>query len=137
MTARQLLMPENKICSIKSFSTWIPAHSLRPASHHVRRFHAISQHFAALFCRRPVLPADDSPACHFLVKSIPHFGHLPGASFTTSGCIEQVYCLDCAPLCAGSAFLQPVTPKAALVSANAISAGIIHFVVFIIAFLSG
>ena len=27
----------------------------------------------------------------FCVNSIPHFGHLPGLSDLTSGCIEQVY----------------------------------------------
>ena len=39
----------------------------------------------------------------FTTKSIPHFGHLPGWSATTSGCMGQVYL---AAISAGAAVLS-------------------------------
>ena len=47
---------------------------------------------------------------------MPHFGHLPGLSDTTSGCIGQVYCLAVAVVWLEfvtppeSAWLQPIAP---------------------------
>ena len=35
-------------------------------------------------------------ASFFSTSFMPHLGHFPGASFTTSGCIGQVYCCDVA-----------------------------------------
>ena len=44
---------------------------------------------------------------------MPHFGHLPGVSLTTSGCIEQVYFCALVLLdAAESACLQPLSKAA-------------------------
>ena len=52
-------------------------------------------------------------AQRFFTSSIPHFGHLPGASLTTSGCMGQVYCTADVVVVADSDLLQPEAPRRA------------------------
>ena len=64
----------------------------------------------------------------FSTSAIPHLGHLPGLSCTTSGCMLHVYFTVWPLFWVEDFSLHPLTAIAVTASASAIKLGRIHFI---------